>query len=253
MEFMRRKLIAANWKENKTNKDVLDFIEKLKAKELKDRDVLILPSFVSLVLARNSIGGTSIMLGAQDVSENESGAFSGEVSAEMLRDSCDYVMIGHSERRKYHKETDAQVNKKIDKAISAGLKPILCVGETHEQRKDGLTNDVILKMLVEGLNGFTEDELLDMVVAYEPVWAISGGDASHERASTEDAVLAHRFIRGQLKTMFSEEFAEKTRIIYGGSVKPTNAKELLDAEGVDGALVGGASLDVESFAGIINY
>ncbi|NWF89984.1 MAG: triose-phosphate isomerase [Ignavibacteriaceae bacterium] len=248
---MRTKLIAGNWKMNNDLNESKVLIAKL-AKSLKDLElnceVVICPPYTSLSESATAIVGTKIKLGAQNLHQEESGAYTGEVSAKMLLSTgCEYVIIGHSERRTIFKENDELINKKIDRALKNNLKPIFCVGELLEERENNITEKVIESQVLGGLNGFSENELADLIIAYEPVWAIGTG----KTATPEQAEDVHKFIRDLLEKRFSKEFAEKLLILYGGSVKPENSKELLSQKNIDGALVGGACLKAESFVGII--
>jgi len=248
-------LIAANWKLNKTVKEAVDSAARLKIilSGIKDRDIAICPPFTALEEVHNVIKGTNIMLGAQDVFWEEKGAFTGEVSPMMLKDvGCSYVIIGHSERREYFKETDETVNKKIRLCVADELNVILCVGENIEQRKAEKQNDVVEEMLTKGLKNVKREDMKFITIAYEPVWAISSGDSSHKPATAKDAQEMHAFIRNTLGMMFDDSIAQSTRIIYGGSMKPDNVKELMAKKDINGGLVGGASLEPESFAKIVN-
>lgn len=248
---MRRKVIAGNWKMNNDLQQSVNLIEELKGK-LAGRevncDVVICPPFTSLYEAKKMIDGSIIKLGAQNMFYEDSGAFTGEISASMLKSvGCEYVILGHSERRTIFGEKDDMINKKVKKAISQNLKPILCVGETLEEREKDVTEKVVKRQIEKGLNDVTPDEVLNVIIAYEPVWAIGTG----KTATPQQAQEVHAFIRKLLTTMYSKDFAELIPIQYGGSVKPDNAKELLSQKDIDGALVGGACLKADSFIGII--
>lgn len=248
---MRRYLIAGNWKMNGGPYDAAELLEALKTikPELKDEvDVLVCPPFVSLGMAVNYLYDTEIQVGAQNLYFEENGAFTGEISASMIAESgCNYVIIGHSERRAYFGETDEYVNKKIFKALEAKLAPIICVGELLEQRKEDEQFKVVEKQVKAALEGITKEDAPDLVIAYEPVWAIGTG----ETASPAQAQEMHAFIRKILTGLFDTDTADSIRILYGGSMKPANAKELLEQSDVDGGLIGGASLKADSFAEII--
>lgn len=249
---MKRKLmIAGNWKMNKDIQESVDFAGSLKEElsGVMDKDILICPNFTALSKVSEILKASNIALGAQNMFFQDSGAYTGEISALMLKGICKYVIIGHSERRQTFLETDDDINKKIIKAIEHDLKPILCIGETLEQREDKETFDIIESQLKKGLKDITEDDIEDIIIAYEPVWAIGTG----KTATPEQAEEVHLYIREKLEEMYDNDTAEKIRILYGGSVKPDNAKDLLEKENIDGALVGGASLDLKSFSGIINY
>ncbi len=247
---MRKPLIAANWKMHKTTAETRDFITAFVplVKDVEDVEIVIAPPFTSLAVAAKFLKGTNIKLSAQNLFWEEKGAYTGEVSALMLKDvECEYVIVGHSERRQYFGETDETVNKRIKAAHAAGLKVIMCIGETLEEREAGKTFDVLKTQLDGGLKDITAHDML--VIAYEPVWAIGTG----KTATPEMAEEAHRFIRGQLAGKFGQDAAETIRILYGGSVKPENVASLMAQENVDGGLVGGASLQPDSFAKIVKF
>lgn len=248
---MRRKVIAGNWKMNNDLQQSISLIEELKNKLEKKSincDVIICPPFTSLSEAKKFVEGSVIKLGAQNMFYEDSGAYTGEISAQMLKSvGCEYVIIGHSERRTIFGEKDEMINKKIRKALSQRLKPIFCVGETLEEREKDITEKVIKKQIEKGLMDVTPDEILDVIIAYEPVWAIGTG----RTATPQQAQEVHQFIRKLLTNMYSKDFANMIIIQYGGSVKPENAKELLSQKDIDGALVGGACLKADSFIGII--
>lgn len=248
---MRKKIIAANWKMNMTASEAASFMEDL-ALELKNfegAEVVIIPPFTALPrLSEVASGMSGITIGAQNMWHEASGAFTGEISAAMLREFFTrYVVLGHSERRTIFGETDEIVNKKVKAAHAASLRPILCIGETLAERDAGKHHEVLARQLKGSLAGLDTEQMLDTVLAYEPVWAIGTG----RTASPEQAQEAHAFIRKTLAEMFDDATAAKVRIQYGGSVKPDNAKELLHQADIDGALVGGASLDPRSFAKIV--
>lgn len=211
-------------------------------------DVVICPPAINIPSVHKAIRGSNLKLGGQNLYWEEEGAFTGEISARMLLDAgCQYVIVGHSERRHVFGETDSDINKKVAKARASGLKPIFCVGEKLEQREAGMTEKVVGEQIKAGLAGIEFSNPLDLIVAYEPVWAIGTG----VNATPEQAEEVHRFIRGLLGEIYGDAVAKQIRIQYGGSVKPENAKELLAKENIDGALVGGASLKPDSFAGIV--
>jgi triosephosphate isomerase (TIM) len=247
---MRRKIIAGNWKMNNDLDATKNLISNL-TKSLNNSencDIIVCPPFTSLSEAGSQLKDTVIKLGAQNMYFENDGAFTGEISASMLKGTgCEFVILGHSERRAIFSESDSLINKKIKKAISSGLKPIFCVGETLEQREKGITKDIIKNQVTEGLKEISEEEIKTLVIAYEPVWAIGTG----RNATPEQAQEVHEFIRGLIKEKYSEYTADNIIIQYGGSVKPDNAKELLSQKDIDGALVGGASLKADSFLGII--
>jgi len=242
-------MIAANWKMNKTPAETKDFIDTFNKQTISDNvDVVICAPFTSLSVLKNS----KIQYGAQNIHFEESGAFTGEVSAAMIKDlGCAYVLIGHSDRRHIFSETNEEINKKIKKALEYNLKVIFCIGETHDERQANKTEEIIKTQLKIGLKDIPD--IQEIVIAYEPVWAISRGDPNAKPATKEDAKKAHKMIREFLSSTYNQDTAEKTRILYGGSVKPDNIKELMQQEDIDGALVGGASLDPESFAKICNF
>jgi len=246
----RKLIIAGNWKSNKTVAEALELVEDLKRElaNVKEVDIVVAPPYTALSEVSKSILDSNLRLAAQNMSENGVGAFTGEIAAVMLKEfSTRYVILGHSERRQYQKETDALIAKKAAAVHAAALKPIVCVGETLAEREGGQTEKVLETQVRGSLAGLTKDQAVETVVAYEPVWAIGTG----KTATTQQAQDAHAFIRQVLVSMFDAEVARKIRIQYGGSVKPNNAKELMSQPDVDGALVGGASLEARSFADII--
>ena len=246
----RKLIIAGNWKMNKTVAEALDLVNGLKRElgTVKEVDIVVCPPYTALESVSKAIIDSNIRLGAQNMSENNVGAFTGEVAAVMLKEfSVRYVILGHSERRQYQKESDALIAKKALAVHVAALKPIVCVGETLAEREGGLTEKVLETQVRGSLAGLSKDQMEETVVAYEPVWAIGTG----KTASTQQAQDAHAFIRSVLASMFDEMVAKQVRIQYGGSVKPANARELMGQPDVDGALVGGAALTVRDFADII--
>ncbi|MFH2057831.1 MAG: triose-phosphate isomerase [Pseudomonadota bacterium] len=248
----RTPLIAGNWKMYKTGLQAVKTARDLAdlCRDIQDVEVMIAPTFLSLPLVVPAIQDSCIKVGAQNLYFEQEGAYTGEISAQMIKAAgAEYVIIGHSERRQYFGETDTSVCKKIKAATQAGLKPILCIGETDGQREDGKTFLVLDKQVSDGLKSFGLDELKDLVLAYEPVWAIGTG----KTANADQVKDVHQYLRSLLKDKFSQDLASQTRILYGGSVKPGNAKELMGIEDVDGALVGGASLDADTFINIIKY
>ena len=248
---MRKMLIAGNWKMNKTVPESLKLIHSL-TKKLSSPclvEVVLIPSFTSLFSASEALRGSDIRLGAQNLSHLVDGAVTGEVSGAMLISvGCRYVLVGHSERRNLFQENNTLINQKLKTALSEGLHPILCVGESWEEREAGQTEDIIGEQLKAGLNGLTPVEMRKMTIAYEPVWAIGTG----KNAQPEQAQGTHKSIRSQLKSLYDPETAYTVRIIYGGSVTPENSPPLMAQPDIDGALVGGASLDADSFYAIIN-
>jgi triosephosphate isomerase len=247
---MRKPIVAGNWKMNKTVADALSLVEGLKRDlaECKKVDVVLCPPFTALKAVADAVSGTHIDVGAQNMHWEKSGAYTGEVSAEMLRELyCHYVILGHSERRQYFHETDEIVNKKTKAALAANLHPIVCVGELLEQREAGKTEEVIEKQVRGSLAGLSTKDLLETIIAYEPVWAIGTG----KTATPQQAQDVHAFIRNVLKSMSDEHVAQSVRIQYGGSVKASNAKELFHMPDIDGGLIGGASLEPRSFIEIV--
>lgn len=251
-ELMRRPLMAGNWKMNKTNTEAVLMVNALKekVKDVDDVDIMIAPPFTSLAVISELIKDTDIELGAQNLHFEKSGAYTGEVSAAMLADTgCKWVIIGHSERRQYFGCTNEIVNKKIRAAVAGGLKPVVCIGETLQERENNRTFDVLKQQLSEGVKDLTDQQQGSLTIAYEPVWAIGTG----RTATPDQAEDAHKYIRNMLSDMYGGDFAQTIRILYGGSVKPDNVAELMSLENVDGGLVGGASLDADSFASLVNF
>lgn len=248
----RRPLIAGNWKMHKTIDDAIRLASELKLQliGITDCDIVIVPPFTALYAVYQVIENTQIFLGAQDVFWEEEGAYTGEISPYMLKDvGCRYVIIGHSERRRYFGENNLSCNRKIKASLHADLIPIYCIGETLEERDKGKTFFIVEEQLVEGLKGIEFNNGSEIVIAYEPVWAIGTG----KNATPQEAEEVHMFIRKLLAEMFKERIAMRTRILYGGSVTPENASELMHENDVDGLLVGGASLKASSFIKIIKY
>jgi triosephosphate isomerase (TIM) len=248
----RTPLIAGNWKMYKTGPQAVETVMKLKelCSDVKDVEIMIAPPFLSLPLVATSLSDSNIKTGSQNLYFEKQGAFTGEISADMIKAAgAEYVLIGHSERRQYFYESDLLVNKKIRAAIESDLKPVLCIGETKTQRDDKKTFSILDKQVSDGLKDLNSDELEGLVVAYEPVWAIGTG----ETASVSQVEKVHQNLRSLLEKLFSKEFSARIRLLYGGSVNPGNVKELMAIEDVDGALVGGASLDAEKFINIIKY
>ncbi len=246
----RKPLIAANWKMYKTLPEAVETAREMVARLAAGRvDVMIAPPFVCLSGVYDVVRDSAVALGAQNLYWEKEGAFTGEVSADMLRSvGCRYVLVGHSERRQYFGETDETVCRKIGAAIDAGLIPVFCIGETEAERDEGRMFAVLRSQLQGGLKGMDPTRLSDLVIAYEPVWAIGTG----RTASTEQIQQAHAHVRGMLAETTNKGLANSVRILYGGSVKPGNAKEILALPDVDGALVGGASLQVASFSAIVD-
>ncbi len=247
---MRNKVIAGNWKMNKDVFETADLINGLKKSiTAKNVEVIVCPPFTSLVVAQQLLKGSAIRLGAQDVSVHDDGAYTGEVSVNMLKSvGCEYVIVGHSERRQYFHESNELINQKAKKVLAAGMRVIICVGETLEEREKEITDKVITAQIKGVLAGLSESDLERVIIAYEPVWAIGTG----KNATPRQAEDVHQLIRKLVGQLYSWNVAEKIIIQYGGSVKPENAKELLSQADIDGALVGGACLKPDSFAGIIS-
>ena len=248
---MRRKVIAGNWKMNMLPNETIEFMKKFipLVKDSKSEVILCVPYtdlFYALLLSQD----TNVKIGAQNMHWEEKGAYTGEVSGKMLKSiGVEYVIIGHSERRKYFAETDETVNKKIKSAFEYKLKPIVCVGETLEQRENGEAEKVITTQTELALNGLTNEQVKNTIIAYEPIWAIGTG----KTASPEDANNSIKCIRNKIKEIYGEKTADNVIIQYGGSVKPENAKEIFETSDIDGALVGGASLKADEFTQIVNY
>lgn len=249
---MIRPFIAANWKMHKTIDEAVNLVKELKAAlpDLPDRAVVIAPPFTALQAVASELKGSQIHLSAQNLHYAEQGAFTGEVSAAMLLDAgCRYVIIGHSERRHIFGEDDEFINKKLKSAIEHGLKPIFCIGETLDERESGITFDILQQQIGEGLNNISTNDIGSVVVAYEPVWAIGTG----KTATPKEAQDAHQFIRACIQMFYDQTVADRTVILYGGSVNPENISDLMAQKDVNGALVGGASLKSDSFVKIVNF
>jgi triosephosphate isomerase (TIM) len=247
---MRKLLIAGNWKMNHTPSETTRFGRELKARGLQNLspDILLCPPYISIIALKQSLEETPVKIGGQNLYQEAGGAYTGEISGEMLVDAgCEYVLIGHSERRQYFHETDELVRKKIRRAKDCGLKPVVCIGESLEEREKGVTEDVITRQLKGALKAFSAKDVSGLVFAYEPVWAIGTG----KTASTSQAQEVHTFIRFFLKSNYGSETSEKIRILYGGSAKTSNAEGLLSEGDIDGLLIGGASLKPEDFHTII--
>ena len=248
----RKPLIAGNWKMYKTGPQAAELASRLRSLvgDITDVDVMVAPPFTALGVVAEILQGSAIHLGGQDLFWEAEGAYTGQISAPMLKAAgCSHVIIGHSERRQYFGETNETVNRKIRAALLGGLIPVLCIGESEAERESGRTFSVVQKQLEEGLEGFSSDEIQKMAVAYEPVWAIGTG----KTATTDQAQEVHESIRGRMDTAYGNSVAKAVRILYGGSVKPENIGDLMAMADIDGALVGGASLDGDSFAGIVRY
>lgn len=246
----RKKLIAGNWKMNKTSADAATLVREIVAEvgRVTDVDILVCPPFTALESAGKLLEGSNVKLGAQNMHHEASGAYTGEISASMLRSIfATYVILGHSERRTYFGETDKFINQKVLAALKNQLKPVLCVGETLAERESGATLKVVQTQLEGALEGVSKEQATSLVVAYEPVWAIGTGKV----ATTEQAQEVHAFIRSLLVKLYGDAIAQKLRILYGGSMKPANAPELLAQKDIDGGLIGGASLETRSFVELV--
>ncbi|MCD9197839.1 triose-phosphate isomerase [Aeromicrobium wangtongii] len=258
MTSARKPLMAGNWKSNLNHQEAVVLVQKLawtlqdKKHDFERAEVVVIPPFTDIRSVQTLVDGDRLMIGygAQDVSEHDGGAYTGEITAAMLAKlGCSYVVVGHSERREYHGETDAVVNVKATKALAAGISPIVCVGEGLDVRQAGEHVAYTLDQIDGSLAGLTADQMADVVIAYEPVWAIGTGEV----ATPEDAQEVCAAIRGRVEQTWSSEVAAATRILYGGSVKAANIAAIMAKSDVDGALVGGASLQAEEFAGIARF
>ena len=248
---MRRPIIAGNWKMNKTMEEAKELVEDIKKCDLsKDVDAVLCVPFTDLKIVKDLIKDTDIKLGAQNMHYEESGAFTGEISVSMLKEiGIDYVILGHSERRQYFNELDERVNKKAIVALENNIKPIICVGETLEEREAGKEKEIVEKQVVNGLKDIESKDMKDIVIAYEPIWAIGTG----KTASADDANDMCKFIRDVVGEIYDENEKLVVRIQYGGSVKPSNVSDIMSKSDVDGALVGGASLKAEDFSELVNF
>lgn len=248
---MRKPIIAGNWKMHKLTSEALELVNGVKSKiKETDVEVVVCCPFTVLSEVEKAIRGSNVKLGAQNMHWEDEGAYTGEISANMLKDiGVDYVIIGHSERRQYFNESDETVNKKVIKAISAGLKPIVCVGETLEEKESNKTFDIIKKQILAAFDNIHKDDLINTVIAYEPIWAIGTG----KTASSNEANQVISYIRSLIEEKYGIEISEEIRIQYGGSVKPENVTEIMNEIDIDGALVGGASLDIEKFLELVNF
>jgi len=248
---MRTPLLAGNWKMYKTVGEAVKYMKEFRdvVKGISDVEIVVAPTFIALHAAADAARNSNVVIAAQDLYWEREGAFTGEVSATMIREAgAEYVIIGHSERRTLFGETDATVNRKIAAAIAAGLTPIVCIGETLDQRERNETFDVLDRQITQGFDAVTSEQIGQLVIAYEPVWAIGTG----RNATPQQAAEAHAHIRHRLRAWFGGDAAELCHILYGGSVKPENIRDLITQPDVDGALVGGASLDVRGFADIVS-
>ena len=249
---MRIPFLAGNWKMHKTVREAVNLVEELvkNTKGVKDRDVVVCPTFTALHAVSKVIEGTHVKMGAQNMFYEEKGAFTGEISPAMLKEvGCRYVILGHSERRNIFGETDELINKKLKAALEWGLNPILCVGESLQQRENGETQAWVKSQVQKDLEGLTPSEIEKLVIAYEPIWAIGTGKTDTFEGANETIGM----VRSLLADAASHEIAEKVRILYGGSVKPANIDGFMDQKEIDGALVGGASLKADAFSRIVNF
>jgi triosephosphate isomerase len=249
---MRTPVIAGNWKMNKTVAEAVSMVSELKeaVADVTGVTLVVCPTFLAVKSAADVLAGTAIAVGGQDMYWEASGAYTGEVSAEMLKEAgATYVIIGHSERRQFFGETNETVNRKVRKALAAGLVPIVCVGEMLEDREAGKTEQVVDDHVTNGLAGLTADEMRTVIIAYEPVWAIGTG----KTATPEQAQDVHAFIRRRLAELWDQETADAVVIQYGGSVKPSNVKDLMAQPDIDGGLIGGASLEADSFEKLARF
>ena len=249
---MVRSVIAGNWKMNKTVAEAIDFASRLRnaLATPPQLEVIIAPPFTALHSMAELLRGSPVHLAAQNLHEAEKGAFTGEISGDMIREAgCEYVIIGHSERRTLFGEGDERINRKLRAALSGGLNPIFCIGETLQEREEGHMQNVVERQLKEGLNNLTAGDIKRVLIAYEPVWAIGTG----RTATPAQAQEAHRFIREWMAGVYGNERAQGTAVLYGGSVTPKNIADLMRQPDINGALVGGASLDVASFVQLIGY
>ncbi|MGF7056672.1 triose-phosphate isomerase [Brassicibacter mesophilus] len=248
---MRIPIIAGNWKMNKTIKEAVELVNKIKdITNETDVEVVVCAPYTALSQIKKQIDGTKLKLGAQNMHWEESGAFTGEISADMLNEiGVDYCIIGHSERRQYFNETDETVNNKIKTALAHHIKPIVCVGEALDQRESGNEKEVVKKQIVKGFKDIEAKDMTNIVIAYEPIWAIGTG----KTASSEDANEMVSYIRQIVEDIYGVDISEEIRIQYGGSVKPANITEIMNQSDIDGALVGGASLKSEDFVELIKF
>lgn len=243
---MRRACVAGNWKMNKSVQESLSLVKELVPglNSIENVDSVICPPFIALAKVSDLVKNSKIELGAQNLYWEEKGAYTGEISPGMVAEIAEHVILGHSERRAYFQDTDEAVNKKVLSALNAGLKPILCVGETLDENENGKTGDVVKRQLTDALKGVSIEDFGKIMIAYEPVWAIGTGKAATAEGANQ---VIKEYIRDEVSSLYSREAADKVRILYGGSVKPENAKEYFQQPNIDGALVGGASLKADAF------
>ncbi|MBD3415027.1 MAG: triose-phosphate isomerase [Candidatus Aminicenantes bacterium] len=248
--FNKKPFIAGNWKLHKNISESIQLAKSIKqgTNKKEGAEIVIIPPYVSLSEVKKTLLKSNILLGAQNVFWEESGAYTGEISPSMIKDAgCDFVIVGHSERRQYFGDTDERVNKKVKAVLSAGLHPIVCIGETLEERENNKTMDKVRAQITKGLKGINQDQISDVIIAYEPIWAIGTG----RTATPKQAEKVHEFIRNQLEEMVGKDTSSCAIILYGGSVKPKNAFSLIKEKNINGALIGGASLEADSFVEII--
>lgn len=249
---MRIPIIIANWKMHKTNKEACELVKEIREKvvDVTNVEIVICPPFTALLAVREIINNSKIALGAQNLHWEKQGAYTGEISPVMLKEiGCKYVIVGHSERRMYFHETDEIVNLKVKAALSHGLSPVMCLGETLEEREKRLTEKAVERQIINGLRDVGKEQILNVLIAYEPLWAIGSGKA----ATPSQAQEVHAFLRNLLVQLYSPKIASQIHIQYGGSVKPENMREFMKEEDIDGAMVGGASLETDSFVRIVKY
>lgn len=247
----RKKLIAGNWKMNNTNLEATALVKEIleSAKNITDKDIVVAPTFTCLSDVYAVIKNTNIKLSAQNMYFENSGAFTGQISADMLKAvGCEYVILGHSECRSIFGETDSLINKKVIRALEASIKPIFCIGETLEEREKGITENIVKNQTKLGLQNISESDVKNVIIAYEPVWAIGTG----KTATPEDADGVHKVIRETLENLYNKNVADNMIILYGGSMNDSNACELLNMPNIDGGLIGGAALNAQKFLAIIN-
>ncbi len=246
---MRRKFICGNWKMHKNREDAFKYIRDLSlfVKDVSDRDIVIAAPFTLLAVMKSETRNTNISIGAQNMHHEEQGAYTGEISVNMVKDYASYVILGHSERRKYFNESNDLINKKILLALKHNLKVIFCLGESQQERNENRTKNVVETQLRESLKDVSIEQIENVVIAYEPLWAIGTGNI----ATPEQAEEVHSFIRDLIRQLYNEDVAQKIRIIYGGSVNSNNASAILNKENIDGCLPGGASLDASEFSKIV--
>ncbi len=247
---MRKPIVAGNWKMNKTLSEAIDLVDKIKngSKEVDNVDIIVSPPFVSIKSVVDGLKGSNVQVAAQNCHWEESGAYTGEISVSMIKSTgAEFVIVGHSERRKYFSETDEVVNKKAKLVLASGMTPIICIGETLEERESDKTFEVVERQVKGAFSGMEEEKAEQVILAYEPVWAIGTG----KTATPDQAQEVHSKIRALIEELYSGDIAQSKRILYGGSMKPDNCEELMKEPDIDGGLIGGASLKHDSFTDII--